>query len=291
MSDRRLSGSTDARLKAAADALSKSLSAVEGEIYQVRNQSGQDPLNFPIKVNNRLASLLERGESRGRPADRKHGRDLCRPGAGTARRRPTGSSRSSRPSWPRSTRRRHASGSSRQDAMFSDDEPGNGRTGDASTPIARPRPASMKGDRMSRPIVLSPSSSLSRPRRRRVVECSPGRRPCRRSARAARRTRPWKIWYTHPADKWENALPVGNGRLGAMVFGKTDEEEIQLNEDTYWSGGPVLDDGEGRVHGAAGDPAADLRRRADPRASAVRPAPDGLPGRAAEVPVARQRSC
>ena len=46
------------------------------------------------------------------------------------------------------------------------------------------------------------------------------------------------LWYTHPADKWENALPVGNGRLGAMVFGGTDDEQIQLNEDTYWSGGP-----------------------------------------------------
>jgi len=46
------------------------------------------------------------------------------------------------------------------------------------------------------------------------------------------------LWYSHPADKWENALPVGNGRLGAMVFGRTDEETIQLNEDTYWSGGP-----------------------------------------------------
>jgi alpha-L-fucosidase 2 len=46
------------------------------------------------------------------------------------------------------------------------------------------------------------------------------------------------LWYAHPADKWENALPVGNGRLGAMVFGKTDEEEIQINEETYWSGGP-----------------------------------------------------
>lgn len=46
------------------------------------------------------------------------------------------------------------------------------------------------------------------------------------------------LWYTHPADKWENAFPVGNGRLGAMVFGRTDEEQIQLNEDTYWSGGP-----------------------------------------------------
>jgi len=46
------------------------------------------------------------------------------------------------------------------------------------------------------------------------------------------------LWYTHPADKWENALPVGNGRLGAMVFGRTDEEKIQFNEETYWSGGP-----------------------------------------------------
>lgn len=54
------------------------------------------------------------------------------------------------------------------------------------------------------------------------------------------------LWYSHPADKWENALPVGNGRLGAMVFGRTDEEQIQLNEDTYWSGGPystVVKDG------------------------------------------------
>ena len=54
----RLGKSTDARLKAAADTFVNGLSAVEGEIYQVRNQSGQDPLNFPIKVNNRLASLL-----------------------------------------------------------------------------------------------------------------------------------------------------------------------------------------------------------------------------------------
>ena len=46
------------------------------------------------------------------------------------------------------------------------------------------------------------------------------------------------LHYTHPADKWENALPVGNGRLGAMVFGKTDEEQIQINEETFWSGGP-----------------------------------------------------
>jgi len=46
------------------------------------------------------------------------------------------------------------------------------------------------------------------------------------------------LWYTHPAAKWDDALPVGNGRLGGMVFGRADEEEIALNEDTYWSGGP-----------------------------------------------------
>ncbi len=46
------------------------------------------------------------------------------------------------------------------------------------------------------------------------------------------------LWYAAPAKKWEDALPVGNGRLGAMVFGKSGEERIQLNEETYWSGGP-----------------------------------------------------
>ena len=46
------------------------------------------------------------------------------------------------------------------------------------------------------------------------------------------------LWYKSPASVWEEALPVGNGRLGAMVFGKNGEERIQLNEETYWSGGP-----------------------------------------------------
>jgi alpha-L-fucosidase 2 len=45
-------------------------------------------------------------------------------------------------------------------------------------------------------------------------------------------------WYNAPAKKWEDALPVGNGRLGAMVFGRSGEERIQLNEETNWSGGP-----------------------------------------------------
>jgi hypothetical protein len=54
----RLAKSPDAQLKSAGDKLTTDLGAVEQEIYQVKNQSGQDPLNFPIKVNNRLASLL-----------------------------------------------------------------------------------------------------------------------------------------------------------------------------------------------------------------------------------------
>ena len=47
-----------------------------------------------------------------------------------------------------------------------------------------------------------------------------------------------KIWYDQPAKEWTEALPVGNGRLGAMVFGKTGKETIQLNEETLWTGGP-----------------------------------------------------
>lgn len=46
------------------------------------------------------------------------------------------------------------------------------------------------------------------------------------------------LWYKKPAKEWEDALPVGNGRIGAMVFGGIEEERIQLNEETYWSGGP-----------------------------------------------------
>lgn len=48
----------------------------------------------------------------------------------------------------------------------------------------------------------------------------------------------WTLWYKSPAQAWEEALPVGNGRLGAMVFGKTDSERIQFNENTLYSGGP-----------------------------------------------------
>jgi alpha-L-fucosidase 2 len=46
------------------------------------------------------------------------------------------------------------------------------------------------------------------------------------------------IWFRQPAAEWNRALPVGNGRLGAMVFGGTSKERIQLNEETLWTGGP-----------------------------------------------------
>ncbi len=48
-----------------------------------------------------------------------------------------------------------------------------------------------------------------------------------------------KLWYNKPAGEWTEALPVGNGRLGAMVFGSTVTEHIQLNEESLWTGGPI----------------------------------------------------
>jgi len=47
-----------------------------------------------------------------------------------------------------------------------------------------------------------------------------------------------RLWYARPASHWLEALPVGNSHLGAMVYGGTDTEEIQLNEETFWSGSP-----------------------------------------------------
>ncbi len=48
----------------------------------------------------------------------------------------------------------------------------------------------------------------------------------------------WRLKYAHPAERWTEALPVGNGRLGAMVFGGVINERLQLNEATLWSGAP-----------------------------------------------------
>ncbi len=54
---------------------------------------------------------------------------------------------------------------------------------------------------------------------------------------------PMKLWYNQPSGStWENALPIGNGRLGAMVYGNVETETIQLNEHTVWSGSPSRND-------------------------------------------------
>lgn len=48
-----------------------------------------------------------------------------------------------------------------------------------------------------------------------------------------------RLWYDKPANSWEEALPIGNGRMGAMIFGKVNTERIQLNEDSVWYGAYV----------------------------------------------------
>ena len=50
--------------------------------------------------------------------------------------------------------------------------------------------------------------------------------------------KPMKLWYQQPAGKWVEALPIGNGRIGAMVFSIPDQDVFMLNEDTLWSGYP-----------------------------------------------------
>ena len=47
-----------------------------------------------------------------------------------------------------------------------------------------------------------------------------------------------KLWYDAPAKNWNEALPIGNGRLGAMVFGNPSVERLQINEETIWAGSP-----------------------------------------------------
>ncbi len=51
-------------------------------------------------------------------------------------------------------------------------------------------------------------------------------------------SQPLQLWYNQPAQKWTEALPIGNGRLGAMVFGGLAQDHLQFNEETLWTGGP-----------------------------------------------------
>ncbi len=64
--------------------------------------------------------------------------------------------------------------------------------------------------------------------------------PCPAQPRRAKALPPASttLWYRQPANNWNEALPVGNGRLGAMVFGGVESEHLQLNEETLWTGGP-----------------------------------------------------
>ena len=48
-----------------------------------------------------------------------------------------------------------------------------------------------------------------------------------------------RLWYDEPASKWTEAMPLGNGRLGAMVFGTILKERLQLNEESLWAGEPT----------------------------------------------------
>ena len=70
------------------------------------------------------------------------------------------------------------------------------------------------------------------------------------SASAAQRP-DLQLWYSQPAQTWTEALPVGNGRLGAMVFGGVSNERIQLNEESLWAGPPVPQPPEGAYEALA----------------------------------------
>src|SRR5215213_1233260 len=58
------------------------------------------------------------------------------------------------------------------------------------------------------------------------------------SSSAQSLAKPLSLWYDRPATEWVEALPVGNGRMGAMVFGGPTRERVQFNEATVWTGGP-----------------------------------------------------
>ncbi len=61
-------------------------------------------------------------------------------------------------------------------------------------------------------------------------------------AEAHSRDKNLKLWYNQPSKTWNEALPLGNGRLGAMVFGNPVNERIQLNENTLYTGSPNRND-------------------------------------------------
>jgi alpha-L-fucosidase 2 len=81
--------------------------------------------------------------------------------------------------------------------------------------------------------------------------------------------REFRLWYRQPASTWLQALPLGNGRLGAMAWGDPQRERVDLNIDTLWSGGPRTFRPEGCASTLAALHAAVLERRAYPEADAL----------------------
>ena len=101
---------------------------------------------------------------------------------------------------------------------------------------------------------------------------------------------PLTLWYRQPANEWVEALPIGNGRLAAMVFGGIEQERIQLNEDTLWAGGPYDPANPRGARGAADRPAIDLRREVPRGARACRARRCSARPRAADAISAGRRS-
>ncbi len=72
-----------------------------------------------------------------------------------------------------------------------------------------------------------------------ILSCSTGKQAEKPRLLADSSFENLKLWYDEPAIQWVEALPIGNGRLGGMVFCRPDSERIQLNDDTLWDGGPI----------------------------------------------------
>jgi alpha-L-fucosidase 2 len=79
------------------------------------------------------------------------------------------------------------------------------------------------------------SDNLPQPSRRTVLAAALS------TVASAASTTPWRLWYDQPAPDWNEALPIGNGRLGAMVFGGVARDQFQLNDDTLASSAPGVD--------------------------------------------------
>jgi len=97
-------------------------------------------------------------------------------------------------------------------------------------------PAKARGRRIPTSIILTCFFiALCLP----LSECLAGREGATQAESAdAQKWDDLKLWYRQPAEKWTEALPIGNGRLGAMVFGTVQTERVQFNDDTLWTGGP-----------------------------------------------------